>query len=229
MVIVITGVTRGLGRALAEWYIAHGHTISGCGRSGMEIFELRSSHPEPHNFDAVDVTETVKVGMWAERILGALGAPDILINNAALVNRPAPLWQVPAAEFAKLVDVNIKGVANVIRAFVPAMVEAKRGVIVNLSSGWGRSTSPEVAPYCASKWAIEGLTKALAQELPEGMAAVPLNPGVINTAMLQICFGASANGYPKAEEWAERAGPFILNLGPKDTGQSLSVPGVPQD
>lgn len=229
MVIVITGVTRGLGRALAEWYIGHGHTVSGCGRSGMEIFELRSTHPEPHNFDAVDVTETVKVGMWAERILGAQGAPDILINNAALVNQPAPLWKVPAQEFAKLIDVNIKGVANVIRAFVPAMVEAKRGVIVNLSSGWGRSTSPEVAPYCASKWAIEGLTKALAQELPEGMAAVPLNPGIINTAMLQICFGTGAAGYPKAAEWAQRAAPFILQLGPKDNGQSLSVPGAPQD
>ena len=92
-VIVITGVPRGLGRSHAAWYIAHGHPVSGCGLSGMEIFELRSTHPEPHNFDAVDVTETVKVGMWAERIIGAQGAPDILINNAALVNRPAPLWQ----------------------------------------------------------------------------------------------------------------------------------------
>ena len=63
MHIVITGVTRGLGRALAEWYIAQGQTVSGCGRSGMEIFELRSVHPESHNFDAVDVTEVVKVGM----------------------------------------------------------------------------------------------------------------------------------------------------------------------
>ena len=63
-------------------------------------------------------------------------------------------------------DVNVKGVANVIRAFVPAMVAKKRGVIVNLSSGWGRSTAAEVAPYCATKYAIEGLTLSLAQELP---------------------------------------------------------------
>jgi NAD(P)-dependent dehydrogenase (short-subunit alcohol dehydrogenase family) len=228
MHIVITGVTRGLGRALAEWYIAHGHTVSGCGRSGMEIFELRSTYPEPHSFDAVDVTEVVKVGMWAERVTGA-GAPDILINNAALMNQKAPLWRVSAVEFSKLVDVNIKGVANVIRAFVPMMVEAKRGVIVNLSSGWGRSTSPEVAPYCATKWAIEGLTKALAQELPEGMAAIPLNPGVINTEMLQKCFGAEAASYPKAQEWAGKAAPYILTLGPKDNGQSLSVPSTPLD
>jgi NAD(P)-dependent dehydrogenase (short-subunit alcohol dehydrogenase family) len=229
MHIVITGVTRGLGRALAEWYVAHGHTVSGCGRSGMEIFELRSVHPEPHNFDAVDVTEVVKVGMWAERIVGAAGAPDFLINNAALMHKPAPLWQVPAPEFSKLIDVNVKGVANVIRAFVPAMIEAGHGVIVNLSSGWGRSASPEVAPYCASKWAIEGLTKSLAQELPAGMAAVPLNPGVINTDMLQKCFGPSASHYPTAQEWAEQAAPFILGLGPKDNGQSLNVPRVPLD
>jgi NAD(P)-dependent dehydrogenase (short-subunit alcohol dehydrogenase family) len=226
MHIVITGITRGLGRALAEWYIANGHTVSGCGRSGMEIFELRSVYLEPHNFDAVDVTEVVKVGMWAERVLVA-GAPDFLINNAALMNQRAPLWKVPAAEFSKLVDVNIKGVANVIRAFVPPMIEAGRGVIVNFSSGWGRSASPEVAPYCATKWAIEGLTKALAQELPAGMAAVPLNPGVTNTDMLQRCFGADAAGYPTAKEWAARAAPFILTLGPKDNGQSLTVPGVP--
>jgi NAD(P)-dependent dehydrogenase (short-subunit alcohol dehydrogenase family) len=69
------------------------------------------------------------------------------------------------------------------------------------------------------------LTKALAQELPPGMAAVPLNPGVINTAMLQICAGADADSSPKAEEWAARAAPFILQLGPKDSGQSLTVPG----
>ena len=78
-------------------------------------------------------------------------------------------------------DVNIKGTVNVIRHFVPAMVERRRGVIVNFSSGWGRSTRAEVAPYCATKWAIEGFTQALAQELPPGMAAVPLNPGIINT------------------------------------------------
>jgi NAD(P)-dependent dehydrogenase (short-subunit alcohol dehydrogenase family) len=82
-----------------------------------------------------------------------------------------------------------------------------------------------VAPYCASKWAIEGLTKSLAQELPAGMAAVPLNPGIINTDMLQQCWADGAAGYPKAEEWARTAAPFILKLGPKDNGRSVSVEG----
>jgi NAD(P)-dependent dehydrogenase (short-subunit alcohol dehydrogenase family) len=222
MVITITGVTKGLGRALAEWYIAHGHTVVGCGRSA-EILNMRFTHPAPHDFSALDVTDENKVALWAEKTLAAHGAPDLLINNAAVMNNPAPLWKIPAAEFNRLVDVNIKGVATVIRHFVPAMIERKSGVIVNLSSGWGRSTSPEVAPYCASKYAIEGLTLALAQELPKGMAAIPLNPGVIDTEMLRQCWADAAASYPKADMWAKVAAPFILSLGSKDNGRSTSV------
>jgi len=225
MTILITGVTRGLGRALAEWYIANGHTVIGCGRSA-EVLNLRFTYPAPHHFTALDVAEESKVALWAEKVLATHDAPDLLINNAALMNTPAPLWKVPAREFNQLVDVNIKGVANVIRHFVPAMVERGTGVIVNLSSGWGRGTAPEVAPYCASKYAMEGLTKALAQELPAGMAAVPLNPGVIDTDMLRLCWPDGAANHPKAAAWARIAAPYILQLGAKDNGHSASVPDL---
>jgi NAD(P)-dependent dehydrogenase (short-subunit alcohol dehydrogenase family) len=173
----------------------------------------------------VDVVDENKVALWAEKVTGTHGAPDILINNAALMNTPAPLWKVPAAEFNRLIDVNVKGIAAVLRHFVPPMIARGRGVIVNFSSGWGRSTSPEVAPYCASKFAVEGLTKALAQELPEGMAAVPLNPGVIDTDMLRQAWSDGASSYAKPAEWAKTAAPFILKLGPKDNGKSVSVGG----
>jgi NAD(P)-dependent dehydrogenase (short-subunit alcohol dehydrogenase family) len=104
------------------------------------------------------------------------------------------------------------------------MVARKQGIIVNFSSGWGRSTAAEVAPYCATKWAIEGLTQALAQELPDGMAAVPLNPGIINTEMLQSCFGHSASRFPTPERWAEVAVPFLLQITSQNNGEPLSVP-----
>jgi NAD(P)-dependent dehydrogenase (short-subunit alcohol dehydrogenase family) len=226
-IIVLTGCTRGLGRALVTEFVAAGHTVVGCGRSGDEIFDLRFAYPAPHSFDVIDVAQPNRVALWAERVLAQPGTPDLLINNAALMNTPAPLWKVPAEEFAQLMAVNVSGVAHVIRAFVPAMVERGSGVIVNLSSGWGRSVSPEVGPYCTSKWAIEGLTKALAAELPKGMAAVPLNPGVIDTAMLRKCWADEASSYPKAESWAKVAVPFLLQLGPKDNGRSLSVPDEP--
>src|SRR5690606_30727498 len=118
------------------------------------VFDLRMKHGAPHSFDVVDVSNATKVGMWGARVLGFGEVPDLLINNAGVMNTPAPLWKVSDEEFTRLVGVNITGVANVIREFVPAMVAANKGVIVNLSSGWGRGVSPEVAPYCASKWAI---------------------------------------------------------------------------
>ncbi len=223
--VVITGVTRGLGRAMADEFIRRGHTVAGCGRSVERIESLRQAYTAPHEFAAVNVAADAEVSRWAARILKTLGPPDLLLNNAAIINPNAPLWRVPADEFSAVIDVNLKGVANVIRHFVPAMIERQRGVIVNFSSGWGRSTDAEVAPYCATKWAIEGLTQALAQELPTGLAAIPLNPGVINTEMLQSCFGESASSYASAEEWARTAVPFLLKLGPKDNGRSLTAPG----
>jgi NAD(P)-dependent dehydrogenase (short-subunit alcohol dehydrogenase family) len=224
-IIVLTGATRGLGRALLAPLTAAGHTILGCGRSTQHINELKSVYDSPHDFTALDVTDAEAVSAWAERLLEQYGPPDLLLNNAAVINTPASLWEVPTAEFDRIIDINIKGVANVIRAFVPAMVARKHGVIVNWSSGWGRSTSPEVAPYCATKFAIEGMTRALAQELPRTMAAIPLNPGVIDTDMLRQCFGGSAGAYPSADRWAQSAAPFLLRLGPADNGQALSVVG----
>ncbi|QDU24054.1 SDR family oxidoreductase [Urbifossiella limnaea] len=221
--IVLTGATRGLGRALVPRFTAAGHTVVGCGRSAAHVAELAAAFGAPHRFDPLDVTDSAAVAAWAESVLKSHGAPDLLINNAAVMAAPAPLWEVPAAAFDAVIDVNVKGVANVLRGFVPAMVARKSGVVVNLSSGWGRSVSPEVAPYCASKYAVEGLTLALAQELPRGMAAVPLNPGVIDTDMLRQAWADGASAYPKAEKWAERAAPFLLALGAEDNGRSLSV------
>jgi NAD(P)-dependent dehydrogenase (short-subunit alcohol dehydrogenase family) len=227
--IVVTGVSRGLGLAMAEGFIAGGHTVIGCARSKRTIDELRRRWGPPHSFAVVDVSDDAEVKSWAARMLADCGTPDLLLNNAAVINENAPLWKVPASDFSHVIDVNIKGVANVIRHFVPAMIARSRGVIVNFSSGWGRSTSPEVGPYCTTKWAIEGLTRALAQELPAGMAAVPLNPGIIDTDMLRSCFGSSAAGYPDPKEWAARAVPFLLAIGPKDNGRPLTVSGIPTD
>jgi NAD(P)-dependent dehydrogenase (short-subunit alcohol dehydrogenase family) len=223
MKIVITGATRGLGRALAEEFIRGGHTVLGCGRGGEAVFDLRMTHGAPHDFSVVDVSLDRKVALWAAKVLEAGSPPDLLINNAGLMNRLAPLWEQDDREFTQIVDVNLRGVANVIRHFVPAMVAAKKGVIVNLSSGWGRSVAPKVAPYCATKFAIEGLTQALAAELPAGMAAVPLNPGAIDTDMLRQAWSDGAAAYPKADAWAKIAAPFILGLGARHNGQSLRI------
>lgn len=222
--IVLTGATRGLGRVMAQGFAERGHTVLGCGRSAAQLDSLRAELGEPHDFEVVDVASDQDVQRWAARLLASFGAPDLIVNNAALMNRTAPLWEVSAGELSALLEVNLGGTVNVIRHFVPAMLGAGQGVIVNFSSGWGKVTSPHVAPYCATKWGIEGLTRALAQELPPGLAAVPLNPGIINTEMLQTCWGEDADAYPDAATWGEVAVPFILELGPKDSGRTRNVP-----
>jgi NAD(P)-dependent dehydrogenase (short-subunit alcohol dehydrogenase family) len=222
-VVVITGVSRGLGHAMLEEFARRGHATAGCSRSS--VAEMSKQFPNGI-FESLDVCDAAAVEQWAKQVIEKLGAPDLLLNNAALVNENAPLWEVPPDQFSRVIDVNIKGVYHVIRAFVPAMIRKGNGVIVNFSSGWGRSTSPEVAPYCATKFAIEGLTQALAQELPEGLAAVPLNPGVIDTDMLRSCFGEGAGSYARPEQWAKSAVPFLLGLNERHNGQSLTVSGV---
>jgi NAD(P)-dependent dehydrogenase (short-subunit alcohol dehydrogenase family) len=214
--VLLTGVSRGIGRALALELARLGQTVIGCARSRTDPGTLS-------DFEAVDVSDDAAVARWAQRVLAQHGAPDLLVNNAGLMNEQLELWKIPARQFDALIDTNVKGVANVIRHFVPAMVARGSGVIVNMSSGWGRSTDAKVAPYCASKYAVEGLSQALAQELPKGMCCVALSPGVVDTDMLRQCWADEAGGYEQPEAWAKRAAPFLLRLGPNDNGQSLDV------
>ena len=223
--ILITGATRGLGRAMTEEFIRLDHTVWGCGRSKKEIEELKRRFKRPNDFTVVDVSSDDQVGAWARRLLRGGKPPDLVLNNAGVINRNAPLWAVPAEEFSLVIDVNLKGTANVIRHFVPAMLKTKRGMVVNFSSGWGRSTAAEVAPYCATKWGIEGLSQAMAQDLgSQGVGVIALNPGVIDTDMLRSCFGGSAGGYLSPEQWAKTAVPFLLKLSPEQNGQALTAP-----
>lgn len=227
--IVITGCTRGLGRALTHYFIGEGAHVVGCGRSRAELQKLEDEFDSDHGFFEADIAVESDVADFAAWTLEKFGAPDLLINNAGVIAPVAPLWEVPAKEIARVLEVNVMGTIHMLRHFTPAMIQRGRGVIVNMSSGWGRSTDRGVAAYCASKWAIEGLTQSFAQELPEGLAAVAVNPGIIDTDMLRSCFGESAAHYPKAEAWVRKAGPFFLKLGPKQNGEALSVPGIPLD
>ncbi|MDF1825079.1 MAG: SDR family NAD(P)-dependent oxidoreductase [Verrucomicrobiales bacterium] len=219
--VLITGVSRGLGLTMAEGFIERGHRVAGCSRMKSAPAGFTEGG---HHYTRVDLSNDEAVREWSVRVIAEYGVPDLLINNAALMNRSAPLWEISEAEFTGLIEVNINGIARVIRHFTPLMIERGSGIIVNFSSGWGRSTAPEVAPYCASKWAVEGLTQALAQELPHGVAAVSFNPGIINTVMLQNCFGEESRHYPGPDEWAKRAIPFLDELDSSENGKALSCP-----
>ncbi|KAI7731362.1 hypothetical protein M8C21_025556 [Ambrosia artemisiifolia] len=227
--VLITGVSRGLGKALALEIANRGHSIIGCSRSQDKLKSLQSqlssssssddNDNHKHLFLDLDVCSNSSVQELARVVMEKKGVPDII----GTINKNNRLWEVPEEEFNSVLDTNVKGIANMLRHFIPLMIEKKQGIIVNMSSGWGRSAAAQVAPYCASKWAVEGLTKSVAKELPSGMAAVALNPGVINTDMLASCFGASASLYQAPDSWAPKAADMILNLTMADNGSSLSV------
>lgn len=223
-VAVITGVGRGLGFEMAKGLAANGYQVLGCSQSAESCERITKELGNPHVVRQVDVMDAQAVSRWAEEMLQRFPSPDLLINNAAVINQNAELWNVPVEDFQRTMRINVEGTYHVIRAFAPTLIAAGRGVIVNFSSGWGRSTSPEVAPYCASKYAIEGLSKALSQELPRGLACVALNPGVIQTDMLRSCFSEMSKAYPTPEAWGKVAVPFIMKLTSSDNGKALSVP-----
>ena len=170
-------------------------------------------------FLPLDVTEPPTVESFALEVKDAFGPPNLLVNNAGLINHNAPLTQISPEEFASVLAVNLGGIHNMIRSFVPIMEKRGQGIIANFSSYWGQSTAADVGPYCATKWGVEGLTRSLAQELSDQMAAVAFNPGVVNTDMLRSTFGDQALDYESPKEWAIRAVTRLEMLTPEDSGK----------
>ncbi|KAL9252361.1 NADPH-dependent pterin aldehyde reductase-like protein [Drosera capensis] len=244
--VLITGVSRGLGRALALEMARRGHFIIGCSRSQENLNSLRSELQKTispvsaavnvsegderrHYLVNVDVRSNKGVEELARAVVEKKRVPDIIarwylsVNNAGTINKNNPIWEVSAEEFDTVIDTNVKGIASVLRNFIPLVNEKHHGIIVNMSSGWGRFAAAQVAPYCASKWAVEGLSRSMAKELTGGVAIIALSPGVVHTDMLKSCFGSSASVYPSPDQWAPRAATMILNLTVADNGASLTV------
>jgi NAD(P)-dependent dehydrogenase (short-subunit alcohol dehydrogenase family) len=224
--VLVTGVSKGLGRELCRGLIAAGHRVIGCARRQDVIEKYRAEFGPQHDFQTIDVSDEMQVKEWAADITSRLGTPDLILNNAAIVSEGKQVWRSTDAELEQVLNVNVRGTANICRHFSPAMIRAKTGVIVNFSSGWGREAAAKVSAYCASKWAIEGFTKAMSLEVPNFMAVVSLHPGIIQTDTMAGSFGESAKLCPTPEEWAKVAVPYILGITAKDNGRQLSVPGM---
>ena len=98
-VVVLTGVSRGLGLAMTEELICRGHIVIGCARSSDVLNKLRQRHQRPNSFQRVNVAVETEVRQWAEAVIKRHGPPDLLINNAAVINRNAPLWRLVVRTF----------------------------------------------------------------------------------------------------------------------------------
>ncbi|XP_038891366.1 NADPH-dependent pterin aldehyde reductase-like [Benincasa hispida] len=227
--VLVTGVSKGLGRALALELATHNHTIIGCSRSQLKLDSLQAelSKLSPNNHHLlinVDVTSNSSVKKFAQLVAENNLVPDIIVNNAALASRKSKIWEIEDEEVDNVIDTNVKGIINVMRHFIPLLIHNKQGVIINMSSNAGREAFGEYALYCASKWAVEGLSKCVAKELVEELAMVSLDPGVIYTDMLALCMGDDmASQFQSPEEWALKAATIILGITTSDNGASLTI------
>ncbi|KAL0533386.1 hypothetical protein IC582_030225 [Cucumis melo] len=233
-IILISGVSKGLGRALALEFGKLGHIIVGCSRNQNQLDSLQhhlsTISSLTHLLIKVDVSSNDEVKEMAETVLQKVGPPHIIVNNAGVINENVKMWEGCVEEFDNVIDTNIKGTANVIRNFIPHMISNnKKGIIVNMSSIYGRTAAPLISAYGSSKWGIEGLSKSLAKEVPKRITVVALDPGIINTEMLATHIGShSASHYQTPQQWATKAASMILNLSSADNGASLTVedPGI---
>lgn len=229
--IVITGATKGLGQALARKFAANGYTVAGCGTDAESVVAVARMLGRGHEMDVVDITDLGSVQAWASKLARSGGAIDYVINCAGVINDPAPTWALPAHVFEQVVDVNVVGPFNIAKAFVPILAQGdgapgRDAILVNFSSGWGRNAKGGLSAYCASKFAVEGLSKALAQEVPASVKVFPLDPGGgINTDMLKTCLPDEYEEYPTADQWAGTAFDYLVNALPgEESGASLTVP-----
>jgi 3-oxoacyl-[acyl-carrier protein] reductase len=173
-VAVVTGASRGIGRATAALLAGAGARVAGCAR-----------HAAPE-IVACDVGRPADVERFAAEVLRRFGPPDLLVNNAGLAAR-ARLEETSLEAWDAVLDSNLKGTFLVTRAFLPAMRARRGGRIVNVASISGRQGTAGLTAYCAAKHGVVGLTRALAEELrPDGIAVNAVCPGSVDTEMLRV-------------------------------------------
>ena len=183
---VVTGANSGIGRATAIHLAARGHRVIGTVRSVERADKLRNMAAdaavdvELYELDVAD-DESVRAGF--EQILDATGRVDHLVNNAG-VGGNAVAEECPPELYLSVMNVNLCGAVRCIQAVLPQMRERGSGTIVNITSVAGRIAALAQSPYVASKWAFEGLSEGLAQELaPFGIRVAIIEPGVTKSAI----------------------------------------------
>ncbi len=228
---LVTGATRGIGHAIAERLLRDGATVTGTGtQSGAKAAQ---SVPEGVRYEAVDFTDEAATQAFADRLSGA--APDILVNNAG-INRISPFGAIDGNDFARIQRVNVWAPFVLMRAVVPAMAERGWGRIVNIGSVFGKVSKEQRAAYSASKFALDGLTAALAAEVAEqGVLANCVAPGFIDTELTRRVLGEDGIRTLTARVPAKRLGTpaevaaFVVWLaGPENTyisGQNIAIDG----
>ena len=185
-VTVVTGANSGIGRATAIHLASHGHTVYGTVRSkdkAGKLLQMSADAGVEVNLVELDVADDASVAAGFAQILGEAGRVDVLVNNAG-VGGNAVAEECTTQMYLDVLNVNLCGAVRCAQAVLPGMRERRNGAIVNVTSVVGRFAAIAQSPYVASKWAFEGLSEGMAQELaPFGIRVVIVEPGVTKSAI----------------------------------------------
>lgn len=177
-VVVVTGGSKGIGRAIADAFLATGAIV--------ESWDLEPPKGKGLLFAAVDVTDAAAIKTATDSLVARHGRIDVLVNNAGFLGSTVPLDAYDPAEWRRIIDVNLVGIFETCRHVVPVMRRQKAGRIVNIASIAGKEGTPNATAYSASKAGVIGLTKALAKELvADSIFVNALAPGPIETDILK--------------------------------------------
>lgn len=186
-VAVVTGASRGIGKATARALSARGYAVALLSRSKAGIDALKKEIVAKGGRAvaiACDVSNDARVQKAAKEVLANLGIPDVVVNNAGIVKR-APVATQTNAIWDETLATNLSGAFYVTRAFLPSMLRAKRGRFVQVASISSTLGTANMSAYCASKWGLVGFTKALAEELRgTKLVTMAILPGSVDTDML---------------------------------------------
>ncbi len=167
-VAVVTGAGRGIGAAIARSLAGLGATTVLCGRTLAALDAVAQAIAQSGGMSeavACDVTSLESIAAAAKRVESSFGRVDVLVNNAGIGGFGSPLHQLAPEAWDQILNTNLRGVFYAIRAFVPMMIRAHSGHIINISSIAGKNALPNGAAYAASKWGLNGLSYSVAEEL----------------------------------------------------------------
>ncbi|WP_322802347.1 SDR family NAD(P)-dependent oxidoreductase [Thermoflexus sp.] len=210
-VALITGASRGIGRAIAQAYVQEGADVVLCARdaealvaAAREIERLREGAQVIAR--PCDVTRPDQVAALMAVLGERFGRLDVLVNNAAILGPRLPIAEYPLEAWREVLEVNVTGMFLVTQAALPLLRRSSGGSIINLSSGVGRRGRARWGAYAVSKGAVEIFTQVLAEELaPEGIRVNAVNPGPTRTRM-------RAQAYPEEDPLSLPAPEEITSL-----------------
>ncbi len=188
-VVLITGASEGIGRATAFVFAQQGYRLSLAARTPETLRQTAIDLEQSLNAEVLalptDVTQPEQVQNLVEKTLERYGQIDCLINNAGIC-LSGPFLQTTPEHWQQLMAVNFWGYVHMIRAVLPHMLKRKQGQIVNVGSIGGKMPLPHMSAYCASKYAVSGLTEALRLELkPQGIQVIGVHPGIVHSHFLK--------------------------------------------